>query len=210
MSTPCPKCGYIRRPTDSAPDYECPRCGIVYVKYLKALHEKAAAADQAMTDTAQSPGPSHTKSKRRGPKVVGGIFATLFALWVIGHLGSDPPAGLPAAEIAPAAKPLPPPRPEKPAEPPPKTAEQLEADRISALEMAARDVCFAAIKANATFPSSVDIFWFTGTGTARQGNATLVKAAFTSKNSLGNELPFYGLCRVTDSGKLEHYSQTPR
>lgn len=177
MSAPCPKCGYIRRPTDNAPEYECPRCGIVYAKYLKALHERAAAADHARTDTPQPPGP---------------------------------PAGMPKGEVAPAPKPAPPPRPAKTAEPPPKTAAQLEADRISALEMAAREVCFAAIKANAKFPSSVDIFWFTGTATARQGNATLVKAAFTSKNALGNDLPFYGLCRVNDTGQLEHFSQTAR
>lgn len=210
MSAPCPKCGYIRRPTDNAPEYECPRCGIVYAKYLKALHEKAAAADHARTDTPQPPGPPHTKSKFPRPKVVGSICATLFALWVIGHLGSGPPAGMPKGEVAPAPKPAPPPRPAKTAEPPPKTAAQLEADRISALEMAAREVCFAAIKANAKFPSSVDIFWFTGTATARQGNATLVKAAFTSKNALGNDLPFYGLCRVNDTGQLEHFSQTAR
>lgn len=213
MSAPCPKCGYIRQLGETAPDYECPKCGVVYAKYLEALHQKAAAADQAMTSTAQQPGRSHTKSKLLRRKVAGGIFAALFALWVIGHLGDDPPAGMLTAEVAPALRPAPPPRPAKPAEPtepPPKTAEQIEADRISALEMAAREVCFAAIKANAKFPSSVDIFWFTGTATARQGNATLVKAAFTSKNALGNDLPFYGLCRVNDTGQLEHFSQTAR
>lgn len=30
---PCGKCGYKRRPEDLAPDYECPRCGIVYAKF---------------------------------------------------------------------------------------------------------------------------------------------------------------------------------
>lgn len=38
-ATECPKCGYIRRPEDTAPDYECPRCGIVYAKYLRATPE---------------------------------------------------------------------------------------------------------------------------------------------------------------------------
>lgn len=32
MSRECPKCHYVRVPTDTAPDYECPRCGIVYAK----------------------------------------------------------------------------------------------------------------------------------------------------------------------------------
>lgn len=29
----CPKCQYQRQSTDTAPDYECPKCGIVYAKY---------------------------------------------------------------------------------------------------------------------------------------------------------------------------------
>lgn len=29
----CPKCAYVRRAEDDAPDYECPKCGIVYAKY---------------------------------------------------------------------------------------------------------------------------------------------------------------------------------
>lgn len=210
MSAPCPKCGHIRQLGEEAPDYECPKCGVVYAKYLDALHNKIAATDKAMTAPAKPPGLQPTKSKLPRRKVAGSIFAALFALWVIGHLGDGAPPGMPTPEAAPAPKPAPPPRRAKQAEPPPKTAEQIEADRISALEMAARDVCFAAIKANAKFPSSVDIFWFTGTATARQGNATLVKAAFTSKNALGNDLPFYGLCRVSDTGQLEHFSQTAR
>lgn len=32
----CPKCGYIRKPGDTAPDYECPRCGVVYAKVLQS------------------------------------------------------------------------------------------------------------------------------------------------------------------------------
>lgn len=30
----CPKCGYTRTAADSAPDYECPACGVVYAKFL--------------------------------------------------------------------------------------------------------------------------------------------------------------------------------
>lgn len=30
--TTCPKCEYTRQASDEAPDYECPRCGIVYAK----------------------------------------------------------------------------------------------------------------------------------------------------------------------------------
>lgn len=31
--TTCPKCNYTRRPEDTAPDYECPKCGVVYEKF---------------------------------------------------------------------------------------------------------------------------------------------------------------------------------
>lgn len=30
--TICPKCGTVRKPTDTVPDWQCPSCGIAYVK----------------------------------------------------------------------------------------------------------------------------------------------------------------------------------
>lgn len=32
----CPKCHYQRRPTDQAPDWQCPNCGVVYTKAFRA------------------------------------------------------------------------------------------------------------------------------------------------------------------------------
>ena len=32
----CPKCSYVRRPSDAAPDWQCPSCGIAYAKWGKA------------------------------------------------------------------------------------------------------------------------------------------------------------------------------
>jgi hypothetical protein len=40
----CPRCGYERQPHDIAPPTECPRCGIIFAKYLAAQARKAAAA----------------------------------------------------------------------------------------------------------------------------------------------------------------------
>lgn len=37
MSKECIKCGYVRQPTDTAPDYECPKCGVIYAKVEAAL-----------------------------------------------------------------------------------------------------------------------------------------------------------------------------
>lgn len=208
MSAPCPKCGHKRRPTDTAPDYECPRCGIVYAKYLEALHEKAAAADRA-------PAAQQKQGALTPGQTILGLLVGVGAIWYMSQrqeqTAPTPPPPKPAPVSAPAQQTRPSPTiTTAPAAPKPKTAAQLEEDRVNKLEMMAREICFDAIKAKALFPSTVDIAWFTGTATARQGSATLVKAAFTSKNALGNELPFYGMCRVTDTGKLEHYSQTPR
>ncbi|PHV10257.1 zinc ribbon domain-containing protein [Chitinimonas sp. BJB300] len=40
--TTCPKCGYTRQPSDTAPTTECPRCGIVFAKYRQHLVDHAA------------------------------------------------------------------------------------------------------------------------------------------------------------------------
>ena len=37
----CPKCGYVRKPTDTAPDWQCPRCGIAYAKFGTVPHGHA-------------------------------------------------------------------------------------------------------------------------------------------------------------------------
>ncbi|MGZ5609233.1 MAG: DUF3592 domain-containing protein [Methylobacter sp.] len=34
MATTCPKCRYIRKPADTAPDFQCPACGVIYHKYI--------------------------------------------------------------------------------------------------------------------------------------------------------------------------------
>lgn len=45
----CPKCGYERRPTDSAPLNQCPACGLFFDKWLKqrfrARHTQAPSSD---------------------------------------------------------------------------------------------------------------------------------------------------------------------
>lgn len=48
MINPCPKCAYIRQPGDTAPDYECPNCGVVYEKFRQHLAQKAAREAEEM------------------------------------------------------------------------------------------------------------------------------------------------------------------
>jgi hypothetical protein len=38
--TACPKCGYVRKPSDTAPGWQCPSCGIAYAKF-QAAHSGA-------------------------------------------------------------------------------------------------------------------------------------------------------------------------
>lgn len=42
----CARCGYARRPGDLAPEYECPRCGIVYAKFEAAQQRAQALAQE--------------------------------------------------------------------------------------------------------------------------------------------------------------------
>ncbi|MBM9521292.1 hypothetical protein JWG39_15850 [Desulforhopalus vacuolatus] len=41
MTKICKKCGYERQPTDTAPDYECPKCGAIYAKVEAHLKKQA-------------------------------------------------------------------------------------------------------------------------------------------------------------------------
>jgi predicted nucleic-acid-binding Zn-ribbon protein len=52
MSITCPKCGYTRQPTDHAPDYECPKCGVIYAKVGLAPKPARPEPTQAQTPTA--------------------------------------------------------------------------------------------------------------------------------------------------------------
>lgn len=36
MAITCPKCSYVRTPADSAPEWQCPACGIAYEKFKQA------------------------------------------------------------------------------------------------------------------------------------------------------------------------------
>lgn len=68
----CPKCGHVRQQGDAAPDYECPRCGVVYAKALARTlsdeeFEQAVAADRARRESqakAMTPAPPETARER--------------------------------------------------------------------------------------------------------------------------------------------------
>jgi len=38
---PCPKCGHVRAETETAPDWQCPKCGVAYLKFVEAQSQPA-------------------------------------------------------------------------------------------------------------------------------------------------------------------------
>jgi len=46
----CPKCGYARKPADTAPAWQCPSCGIAYNKFLAEAASQAAGQPAAVPD----------------------------------------------------------------------------------------------------------------------------------------------------------------
>lgn len=49
----CPKCSYIRKPDDQGPDYECPKCGVIYAKYNAAVDAQREALEVRVRERAQ-------------------------------------------------------------------------------------------------------------------------------------------------------------
>jgi hypothetical protein len=58
MSIACPKCGYLRQPAETVPDWQCPKCGVAYSKVggapmasQSARSSRQAAAQPASLDS---------------------------------------------------------------------------------------------------------------------------------------------------------------
>lgn len=51
MAKKCLKCGYERQESDSAPDYECPSCGVIYAKVEDALKRTQASNPLSQQNT---------------------------------------------------------------------------------------------------------------------------------------------------------------
>ncbi len=45
----CPKCGYVRKPTDTAPEWECPSCRIAYAKFGTLPHGHTQNIDSSIS-----------------------------------------------------------------------------------------------------------------------------------------------------------------
>jgi glutaredoxin len=56
----CPKCGYVRKDTDIAPDWQCPACQVAYSKAAEQMHfptqHSSAATGNSSQQEATGPG----------------------------------------------------------------------------------------------------------------------------------------------------------
>lgn len=83
MPTICPKCGYSRKPSDEAPDYECPACGIVYHKYLNKRANSPIRAQQHSVDPPKILASAAWKPETRRGTVIFMLVFSLMALFYI-------------------------------------------------------------------------------------------------------------------------------
>ena len=49
----CPRCNYQRQDSDRCPDYECPKCGIVYAKFIAAEAKRAGQTQPSAKSSAK-------------------------------------------------------------------------------------------------------------------------------------------------------------
>ena len=54
VGKPCPKCAYVRSPADAAPEWQCPKCEIVYAKFGQAPPPPKAALPASQAQPAES------------------------------------------------------------------------------------------------------------------------------------------------------------
>jgi len=83
-----------------------------------------------------------------------------------------------------------------------KNPKLVAASELALPETVARERCEQLIKSKVTFPSSVDIHWFSGTivqTNKRLGNVT-VNMNFDAKNAFGAKLPYMAICIFTPDG----------
>lgn len=83
MPTTCLKCGYTRKKSDYAPDYECPACGIVYRKYLNKLANESLATQENAIDRPKVLVSAAWKPETRKGTLIFMLVFTLMALFYI-------------------------------------------------------------------------------------------------------------------------------
>lgn len=83
MQKVCPKCGYTRKQSDYAPDYECPACGIVYHKYVQKQDAAPSGVGQNTVNQPKVLVSAAWKPETRKGTVIFMLVFTLMALFYI-------------------------------------------------------------------------------------------------------------------------------
>ncbi|CAI07131.1 hypothetical protein [Aromatoleum aromaticum] len=77
----CPKCDYTRQPSDTVPDYECPKCGVIYAKAIAAMTQDALRQQEAeQAAQARSERAAKLKARLTRPKTVGIVAGTVLVV----------------------------------------------------------------------------------------------------------------------------------
>lgn len=98
----CPKCAYVRRDTDTAPDWQCPSCRTAYI-HASAELAAARRAERAAARPAPPP-PKKPRIKPNWPRLIQGtglaVFAGVLAYGAYGKFVLKPAAASHAAAKA--------------------------------------------------------------------------------------------------------------
>ena len=79
----CPKCGYVRQPSDMAPDYECPNCGVVYAK-VEAMMKKTEEPEDSPPPTPASAEDFDSPPPKQSRKLVMVVGITALVVCLLG------------------------------------------------------------------------------------------------------------------------------
>jgi hypothetical protein len=72
MSVTCPKCKYVRTATDQAPEWQCPSCGVAYLK-VRVPESNATARPARALSPAADQSESEAGARRMLPFALGGV-----------------------------------------------------------------------------------------------------------------------------------------
>jgi hypothetical protein len=81
---PCPKCKYVRAASDTAPDWQCPKCGVAYAKFPQAQ---------------SAPAPTSAAHSVAAPKIVSAAAGESHGMAIFAHLSILLGAFLPLLNI---------------------------------------------------------------------------------------------------------------
>jgi hypothetical protein len=98
MSVTCPKCKYVRTAADQAPEWQCPSCGVAYLK-VRVPEPNATATEAPALSPAADQSESEAGVRRMLPFALGGVL--LVAIGVTAayrSLRTVPPARTGAAD----------------------------------------------------------------------------------------------------------------